>query len=97
MGAEAFIVRTVEVAMVLALRQACEKEPNQAMDIMKRKSWTTGGWTRSQNSTESAERLGREDLPHSRISAAPKVSHLFFHSPFQLSTFIFSLYFLGVQ
>jgi hypothetical protein len=97
MGVEASRVRAVGVAMVLALRQAYEKEPNQAMETMMRKSWTTGVWTRSQYSIESAERLSTEDLPHSRISAAPKASHLFFHPPFRLPTFILSLSFLGAQ
>jgi hypothetical protein len=94
MGVEAFRVRTVGRAMVLALRQACEKEPNTVLETMRRKSRTAGGWTRLQTSPESAARA--EDLPHSRISAASKVSHIFFHPPIQLSSFIFFLSVLAV-
>jgi hypothetical protein len=52
-GVEASRVRTVGVAMVLALTQACKQE------TMRRKIRTTRGWTRSQTFTESAARAER--------------------------------------
>jgi hypothetical protein len=96
MAVEASRVQTVGVAMDLALTQVCEKKPNQAMETMRRKSWTTGGWKRSQTSTENAARAERTCRTQGS-RAAPKDSHLFFLPPIQLSTFNFSLFPWGLM